>query len=62
MNYGKQTKIALKKNYRASCNGVRSKFFLLLLLTLALMFDIVVRSPSLKFPDNQPFTEIHYAK
>lgn len=61
MNYGKQTKIALKKNSR-TLFAVRYKFFFLFLLTLAWMFDIVVRSPNLKFPDNRPFTEMHHAK
>ena len=57
MNYGKQTTIS-KKNSHLSF-AVRYKFFFLLILTVALMFDVITRPSSLKLLDNQPFPKMH---
>ncbi len=61
MIYRKSEAIAPKKNYQISC-AVRYKFFFLLLLTLALMFDIVIRPPSTNLLDDRSFIEIAQVK
>ena len=57
----KQTATLPKKNYKISL-AVRSKFFLLLLISLALIFDEIVRPPSLKLFNNQSSSEVPVAK
>ncbi|MDJ0575594.1 MAG: hypothetical protein QNJ65_10565 [Xenococcaceae cyanobacterium MO_234.B1] len=50
-----------EKNPKISL-AVRHKFLILLLLTLALMFDIVVRQPSSKLLDRQSLPEMPAAR
>ncbi len=57
----KQTATLPKKNYKISL-AVRSKFFLLLLISLALIFDEIVRPPSSKLFYNQSSPEVPAAK
>ncbi|MEM8831170.1 MAG: hypothetical protein AAGE96_17695 [Cyanobacteria bacterium P01_G01_bin.19] len=57
MKQVKPTAILPKKNLKISL-AVRYKFFLLLVLTLALIFDVVVRPPSSKLFDYQSLPEM----
>ena len=56
MIYQKQKIIAPKKNQKISI-AVRSKFLFLLFLTIALIFDVVIRPPNYKLLENQSVRE-----
>ncbi len=61
MKQRRQTAILSKKNSKISL-AVRYKFFFLLLLTLALMFDTVSRQSSPELFDNRSLPEVPAAR
>ncbi|MBE9046065.1 hypothetical protein IQ255_16910 [Pleurocapsales cyanobacterium LEGE 10410] len=57
----KSRTVLFSKNHRLSL-AVRDKFFLLLILTLALMFDTISDRQSFRLFDNQSLPEIPTVK